>query len=209
MSDKCFECESELTKTCLSCNTRSTPSADPLAGLVRYTFMKREGLLSSVDPTSYGRYVLHSEVVKIVAMQAVEIEKLKDQNDKFKWQVRDTCTRAETAEAELAISKTERHADGEYIGSLEAELAQIKAQEPVAWMHPEARWTDVSKQEVAVHCKVGTYPLPLYDSPVSDSMKAENERLREALIVASKYRMTADDIAIVDAALKGDSNEGR
>lgn len=81
------------------------------------------------------------------------------------------------------------------VDALHAKLAQYEAQEPVAWMHPEAGWTDVCKVTVANHCKHGIEPLPLYASPApAADLKAENERLREALTVASKYRMTRDEL---------------
>ncbi len=86
-------------------------NTDTLAGLVRWKHCEYPNQHKMMEHKD-GEYVLHSEAAKVVAMQAEEIEKLKEQNDKFKWQVRETCTRAETAEAELA---------------------QIKAQEPVAY----------------------------------------------------------------------------
>ena len=45
---------------------------------------------------------LKSEILSRLAEARKEIERLKEQNDKFMWQVRDTCQRAEKAEAENA-----------------------------------------------------------------------------------------------------------
>lgn len=224
-------------------NTRATPSSDTMDGLVRYG-----QVMTRMMKVDNGDYVLYDEAAAVVAAKDGEIDKLKDGGHKsFKsaigWQ-----ERAKAAEAELDkhIAARQSYADlfdgdvgsiHENIRRLKAELAQIKAQDPVAWMHPDARWTDVSKQEVAVHCKVGTYPLPLYASPVSDSLKAENERLREALRdirsdcqspidfyerngpeftspYGSEYQSSssvmdkfAELVASIDTALKGDSND--
>ncbi len=47
-----------------------------------------------------GYYYDVELVDQIIAAKTKEIERLKEQNHKFKWQVRDICTRAETAEQE-------------------------------------------------------------------------------------------------------------
>lgn len=39
----------------------------------------------------------------LVDVQQDQISRLKELNDKFKWQVRDTCARAEKAEAEIKL----------------------------------------------------------------------------------------------------------
>lgn len=56
-------------------------------------------------------------------------------------------------------------------------------QKPVAWLHPEAGWTDVSRSKVFQHCKHGTEPRPLYTAPVASDaeLRAENERYKHAL----------------------------
>ncbi len=42
-----------------------------------------------------------------IAADKAEIERLRELADKYKWQVRDTCTRAEKAEAQLATARQE------------------------------------------------------------------------------------------------------
>lgn len=181
------------------------PSADTLAGLMRYLCEHDYDTGTSfwaVDESHKapaGEYVLHSEA-------AYALDVMRKANDHLSRMVIDADNRASVAEYKLdqAVNVVQpmivKRAE-----ALEAELAQIKAQEPVAWMHPEARWTDVSKQEISVHCKIGTYPLPLYASPLSDSLKAENERYRIALEIigdgfvapkdAPKYHDEAVNIA--------------
>ncbi|MBB6262113.1 hypothetical protein FHS77_002681 [Paenochrobactrum gallinarii] len=147
-----------------SWNTRATPSADTLAGLVRYGIsMFGNGAVEMGE----GEYVLYSEAAKIVAMQAAkeaDIERL-------------TCpTYLEEKLIQVGVCDIEWQKRAQ---AAEAELAQIKAQDPVAWMHPTAGWTDVSKSKIAAHCKHGTDPKPLYAAPVDQT--AEIERYREAL----------------------------
>lgn len=50
-------------------NTRARPSADPLAGLVRYSVPLR---YDKIMPD--GEYVLHSEAAKIIAAKVHEVE---------------------------------------------------------------------------------------------------------------------------------------
>lgn len=71
MSDKCFECESELTKTCLSCNTRAAPDVPEL---VRY----RLNSLGELVYSENGQYVLHSQAAEIIAAKDAEIDRLKE-----------------------------------------------------------------------------------------------------------------------------------
>lgn len=97
-SEKCFECESELTTICLQCNTRAVPDVPEL---VRYDWCRTRMRVES----GRGEYVRYDQAAAVVAAKDAEIERLKEQNDKFKWQVRDTCTRAEFSEEELARFK--------------------------------------------------------------------------------------------------------
>lgn len=188
------------------------PSADALAGLLRYKFEVSSEGHPFMGICNDGKYVLHSEAAAVVAAKEAENSGLKSllhENGTPRFNA--ACRRAEAAEAKnkeleaelsLAVSDEDKGAwrwwskkarELTYENTrLKTELAKLKAQEPVAWMHPEARWTDVSKQEVAVHCKIRTYPLPLYASPVSDSLKAENERLRKLVTDFSKQHLTAE-----------------
>lgn len=79
-----------------------------------------------------------------IASQAVELEALRQQADKFKWQVRDTCARAETAEREferLREALTEARAalhqhyvdwDGEPEDAVPLQLARAKCDAALA-----------------------------------------------------------------------------
>ena len=102
----------------------------------------------------------------------------------------------------------------------EAELAQIKAQDPVAWMYVNEDG-ECEQIEYDRNISEEDYLDPsitlLYASPVSDSLKAECERYRIALEIigdgfvapkdAPKYHDEAVNIA--RASLKGDSNDKR
>lgn len=111
---RCPECDGyNCDDACTYPDTRATPSADPLAGLVRYwlsvrdrgTYYDAEMLVDNQN----GEYVLHSEAAKIIAAKDAEIAvgDAAIKQNALLWK------RAEAAEAELA---------------------QIKAQEPVMWL---------------------------------------------------------------------------
>lgn len=96
-------------------------------------------LLGKMDKYNEGEYVRYDQAAVIISAKDASYNKLE----------------AAWLNAEGKITE------------LEAKLAQIKAQEPVAWMHPTAGWTDVSKSKIAAHCKHGTDPKPLYAAPVA------------------------------------------
>lgn len=132
--------------------------------LVRYSAVRRYGREEIIEKDEHGKYVLHSQAAEIIAAKDAEIEKLNEQNDKFKWQVRDTCTRAEAAEAKLA---------------------QIEKQEAVATLHISS--TDTYPHiEVEVHngetLQPSMSPIKVYTAPVTSDadLRAESQRLREA-----------------------------
>lgn len=151
-----------------------------------------------------------------------EIEKLKEQNDKFKWQVRDTCTRAEMAEAKLTHLNGVKGVNSQYAFALAnlgmgenddpeifasrlndklERLSQYEAQKPVGSRELRGDGTYGWSQYVYKGWQ------PLYASPApSADLKAENERLREALKAIDKNAvgsMVPSSVisALVDAAL--------
>lgn len=137
-------------------NTRYVPDVPEL---VRYSAdLLSAGWISGAVKLN-GEFVRYDQAVAVIADErqaAIDARNLLQYEKEQQWQ-----ERAEAAEAKLA---------------------QYEAQEPVAWMHPEAGWTDVCKVTVATHCKHGIEPLPLYASPApAADLKAENEKLREAL----------------------------
>ncbi|AXH76914.1 MAG: restriction alleviation protein [Caudoviricetes sp.] len=147
----CPFCGAEVPCTDQACplNTRTTPSADPLSGLVRYGIsMFGNGAVEMGE----GEYVLHSEAAKIAI-------NLKQDADAWRLNCKGWQDEAKAAKAELA---------------------QIKAQEPVGYVSKaflDGRdYCDIFKDVAA---KVNF--IPVYAAPVSDSLKAENERLIELL----------------------------
>lgn len=139
----------------------ATPSADPLAGLVRYEptiAHERQEHFGMVEHR-YGEYVLHSEVAKIVA----------DKNEAIihSASVIEECN----AENESLHVENVR---------LKNEIAQIKAQRPVAWRY---RYKNSANSIWHVRGSVDPYMSdtdyeiePLYAAPVSDSLKADAAR---------------------------------
>lgn len=125
--------------------------------------------------------------------------------------------RAEAAEAKLGyLEAFEKDLcamlgvknDDEALRSVEAllvKLAQIKAQEPVFYQRGYRDCFGNQQYRLTVSRIRSENDRPLYAAPVSDSLKAENYRLREALTVASMSAgfqyMTFETRALIDAAL--------
>lgn len=85
-------------------HNRATPSADPLAGLKKYT------VISPFAPA--GEYVHYSEAAKIIAAKDAEIERL------------NIIVNSSDMMNELAVM----------LNDAQEELALIKAQEPAMWL---------------------------------------------------------------------------
>ena len=83
----------------------------------------------------------HASGCRTLILKAA-LEKLRDERDKYMWQVRDTCRRAEAAEAELRIHR-ERAASVNNMWrhefSREVEAAADKLFARMAWPHKEIR----------------------------------------------------------------------
>lgn len=215
-------------------NTRATPSADTLAGLVvigaiaadtgeliKKSDMDANNILHiplcrkdeatnniaakdarikeletdvlayilSAEDQDKRRKVLEVELARIIAVNSAEIEKLKEQNDKFKWQVRDTCTRAEVAEAKLA---------------------KYEDQLPIGYITPKAQLSllqDFSTSDSISPVKMGECRIAIYDSPapVSGSLNAVTAVMAENAITDSlkakcdRYEQTLRGIAELSA----------
>ncbi|KAB0538085.1 hypothetical protein [Pseudochrobactrum saccharolyticum] len=141
----------ELLERCqVELNTRATPSADPLAGLQRYDldFHGLHGEDAYMRKDETGEYVLHSEAAKIIAEQAAEIERMK--SDRL-----------------YVVGCNDGYK------TAEAELAQIKAQEPVMWLcvHDDRRSdraiTTPSPSRRDILNADGYEITPLYASPLA------------------------------------------
>lgn len=214
--------------------SRATPTADTLAGLVRYKFINdyvrtKNGFRKRriVKQADHGEYVLYSKVAKIIAAKDAEIEKLKDGgHESFKsavgWQERAKAAEAELRDLKHSIrirSSSEELATVAMRDRLEivaaelhdtrAELAQIKAQEPVWWAHNDGFVINLNLYEQTTEKHLYN---PLYAAPVSDSLKAENERFRKLIMDCLKEldrsaRPSYEWQLKARAALKGDSHD--
>lgn len=213
------KCKAEL-------NTRAVPDVPEL---VRHTvtcqYHEDDGYpYADTFKHANGEYVLYSQAAEIIAARDAKIERLNEQNDKFKWQVRDTCTRAEAAEAKLAQYEAQ-----EPVGFTEA-LEIIKSAFD-AWSskpHNQKWFKRIDGTPITndLTVTIAEQVRRLYDSPVSDSMKAECDRYKEALGLCQRtLAMIIDPKSIVSttpiiafasateaeakarAALKGDSND--
>lgn len=186
-------------------NTRAVPDVRELV-TVGYAYVNDDGGLEYAHSTrSEARkkpLVLYSQAAAIIAAKEAafddEYNALVDRHNQAVAQIDSWCN---------TCAELEYRAE-----AAEAELAQFKSQEPVAWWVKDGFGELGTSLIDKIHLgssrpAIWIRAIPLYSAPVSDSLKAENERLREALLVASKYRMTADDMALVDDALKGDSND--
>lgn len=166
-------------------NTRATPSADPLAGLVRYDkgdiLLALEGGYDPL-PSDDGEYVLYSAAATIIEKLTCP-KYLEEKLNQIGLVDKEWQSRAETAEAELA---------------------HIKAQEPVGYIHQhpdhenEFILADESHYRLTEQNKKhGWLEIPIYAAPVSDSLKAENDRLRKLVTEFSKQHLT-DEMELED-----------
>ena len=199
---------------------------DTLARLVRYDLdyhgSHGEGAYMGADPD--GGYVRYTDAVAmswIIENCYDEIKKLEEKLSKTKM-----------------LLKNERDQQvHEELAQVKAELAQIKAQKPVAWMYVNEDG-ECEQIEYDRNISEEDYLDPsitsLYAAPASDSLKAENERLREALrpfadvadldigddeddddifwpISNARYsmagRLRVGDLRKACSTLKGDSND--
>jgi hypothetical protein len=72
---------------------------DDIAELVeRLEYTAKNGLLQAANDRMYAT---HEDAASTIRALVAERDRLLDLADKYKWQVRDTCTRAEAAEAKL------------------------------------------------------------------------------------------------------------
>jgi hypothetical protein len=78
---------------------------------------------------------------------------IRTERDKFMWQVRDTCTRAEKAEAELATLRAANYETQSLLNGAEAELARLTTQRLWVWRNFSA-----TKRELWVFDN----PFPVY-----------------------------------------------
>lgn len=133
---RAWSCKSCAEKKALEPKTiRATPSTDPLAGLKRWKHCEYPNQHKMMEHRG-GDYVLHSDAAKIVAEQsahidALERQALKDrkradeaQSNSTLWQY--SC---DVGDQPPLITKL-----WERLKTAEAELEQIKAQEPVMWL---------------------------------------------------------------------------
>lgn len=175
---------------CVLSYTRATPYADTLAGLVRYDVSALWGRIVS----TVGEYILHSEAAAVVERLKVDASK----------HAHDAETVRRQRDEEYSLRK-----------AAEAELAQNKAQDPVAWA-AKNKDGEIYSVHLERYDAKGTYlnnAHPLYASPVSDSLKAENERYKEALQDIRKNAvgsMVPSSVitALVDAALNVEASDG-
>lgn len=185
----CPFCGGEVSCTDQDCpmNTRDTPSADTLEGLDRYTIVCQ---YHETEGYPYADTFKYTNGEYVLHSDVAKIVAVKD--------------------GQITDYKN-------LVGVLHAELAQIKAQVPVAYfyLHGTGMYMQAPND-----FKTQSNVFPLYAAPVSDTLKADNERLRKALENANgllntpvSRRRYADDkfyieiVRSIDAALKGDSND--
>lgn len=161
----------------ISAYTRATPSADTLAGLVRYTALE---LVRSIDngydpvPRDDGEYVLHSEATAIIDKYKIEcIDWSKSYGQKCS-KHEDQKRRAEAAEAKLA---------------------KYENQLPIGYITPKAQLSllqEFSTSDSISPVKMGECRIAIYDSPapVSDSPKAKCDRYEQTLKNIAKLSAT-------------------
>lgn len=147
---------------------RATPSADTMAGLVRYeyersssTFVSQEAGERALD----GEYVLHSQAAEIIAAKDKEIERLRSLNHYAALEAQ-AIKRAEAAEAKnIELEAAWLNAEGK-VSDLEAKLAQYEA---LAEFEP-------ANTEICLVCDgAGEIKLPDVDfySPCPDCFKKD------------------------------------
>ncbi|MDP8249590.1 hypothetical protein [Pseudochrobactrum saccharolyticum] len=139
------------------------------------TELKRYRLHWSDFDTAYmeidsieGEYVLYSQAAEIIAA------------------IREEWSKAHNADQKAFLAAIKR------AEAAEAKLAQYEAQEPIGYLIGDGHFTMSEKQaEIAKSCTTFTV-IPLYASPTpAADLKAENERLREALTKISSPTQTA------------------
>ena len=139
-------------------NTRATPSADLLAGLVRYDefeIVRAHEAGEMPDGGDTGIYVLHSEAAKVIDL-------MKHDEVSYRSTIEHLKQRAEAAEAKLV---------------------KYEDQLPIGYITPKAQLSllqEFSTSDSISPVKMGECRIAIYDSPapVSDSLKAENDELR-------------------------------
>lgn len=182
-------------------NTRATPSADTLAGLVT---------VARVWKTKDAPWRIEEPFLRgVTQMKACD-----DQFDHMELVARD--------QAAAVIAAKDAECDGyrEYAAeksnqviAMQAELAQIKAQGAVAVIQFDRRAGNENEMPKVISCNwLANGEYQVYASPVSDSLKAENERLRKLIMDCLKEldRSARPSYAWqlkARAALKGDSND--
>lgn len=151
--------------------SRAAPDVPELVRYERTVADERQEHFGMVEHR-YGEYVLHSQAAKIIA----ELD-----------------NRACIAEYrfENAINFVQpllmRRAE-----DAEAKLSQYEAQEPVMWVDDTGLAAFGINGVSTVHTQFEShrsdrFKHPLYAAPISDSLKAENEKLREALKPFAEY----------------------
>lgn len=234
----CPACQSARLAHCVNNHQRDTKDVesqysqnsayktDTLAGLVRYELHWHDFDTAGMETDSEGEYVLYSDAAAVIAAKDAEIEKLKDGgHESFKsavgWQ-----ERAKAAEAELAQTVL-RPMDTAPTGDDALLPHRVEIHEG-SWFIVQgtngkpAGWADA--HALFAHQVYRDQILP-YTAPVASDaeLKAENERLREALERIERGETTIfyherqrvlevsideDEMSgIAHAALKGDSND--
>ncbi len=150
--------------------------ADPLAGLVRWRHCEYPNQHKVMEHKD-GEYVRHSEAVKIAI-------NLKQDADAWRLNCKGWQDEAKAAEAELA---------------------QIKAQEPICYVDVSGMAAIGMGGVSTVHTQFESHKSdrfchPLYAAPVSDSLNAENERLRKALKTIADETESGDYYLVKDLA---------
>ena len=133
-------------------HTRATPSADPLTGLVRYSIEWCHSTADEVREDKNGKYVLHSEAAKIIAAKDAEIERICAINEKVNSDYNETIS---------------------LLNAKSTELAQIKAQKPVAAVEIRALNGRKVKHIYPINLDNVGAGSALYAAPVSGSLKAD------------------------------------
>lgn len=174
---------SDTEYECINCGHEgyNTRAVPDAPELVRYSAVKRYGREEVIEKNDHGEYVLHSQAAAMLAAKDAQI------------------TLAETTMVQM-------HQE---LSSLEAELAQIKAQDPVVWRwkakdgavwsyNPMANWLDEQPED-----KIDKQPL--YAAPVaSEDLKATNELLNAAIDDYNKEKAKVEVLREALASLRGD-----
>lgn len=95
----------------------------------------------------------------------------------------------------IAADRAEKHRAQEAVLKLERELAQYKDQIPIGYITPKAQLSllqEFSASDSISPVKMGECRVAIYDRPApAADLKAENEKLREALTKISSPTQTA------------------